>query len=371
MEIKVSVIIPAYNAEKYVIAAVESALAQTLSELEVIVVDDCSTDATFAVLCDRFGGDERVTIVSQPENGGVSMARNRGIREAKGEYIAFLDSDDAIRSDMLEKMYAAAKEHDADVLHTTGCLLPTVKPVPVDIANLAPEQYKPLIPELCEPGDEMYFAPKDTAQRLSEWYTHKYHWSVWNKLFRRSFVEENEIRFDKLSMAEDMIFCFKALFLSGTYAVLPGQWYVYRIGADSLSRKGSSVDTVKSLTLNQIKAAEAIERFTDATPYFKENPNDRIKVHRAVCDSIDRFYLTPAIRQLTQTAVQESGAISSLFNSEFGEKSAFVEYLYWRLHELMKEGLNVADLGSNADQFSKQTEDYKKKHREAERNNES
>lgn len=361
MEIKVSVIIPVYNAEKYVTAAVESALAQTLSELEVIVVDDCSTDASFQVLSDRFGNDGRVILLSQPENGGVSMARNRGIREAKGEYIAFLDSDDAMRPDMLEKMYAAAKEHHADVLHTTGCLLPAVQPVPVDIANLALEQYKPLIPELCEPGDKVYFAPEDTAQRLAQWYTHKYHWSVWNKLFCREFIQEHEIRFDKLSMAEDMIFCFKAFFLAGVYAVLPGQWYVYRVGNDSLSRKKNTVDTIKSLTLNQIKAAEAISRFTASAPYFAENPIDRIKVHRAVCDSIDRFYLVPALGQVTQTAVQESGAVSSLFDSEYSEKSAFVEYLYWRLHELMTEGLNVADLGSNADQFSNQTEEYKKK----------
>ena len=367
MGIKVSVIIPAYNAEKYVAYAVRSALDQTISDLEVIVVDDCSTDATPALLTERFGDNDRVRIFSQPENGGVSMARNRGIQEAQGEYIMFLDSDDAMRSDMLEKMLAAAREHDADVLHTTGCLLPAVQPVPDDIARMPINDYKPLIPELCDSGDEVYFAPKDTSQRLAQWLTHKYHWSVWNKLFRRSFIEKNEIRFDKLSMAEDMIFCFKAFFLADTYAVLPGQWYVYRIGGDSLSRQKSSVDTIVKLTQNQIKAAEAISRFTKESEFFQQHPIERVRVHKAVCDSIDRFYLVPALGQVTQSAAQESGAVCDLLESEYGEKSAFVEYLYWRFHDLMKEGLNVADLGSNADQFSDQTEAYNKKHKGGEK----
>ena len=360
MEKKISVIIPAYNVEKYVIYAVGSVLNQTLSDLEVIVVDDCSTDSTLAVLTERFGGDDRVRIIEQPQNGGVSMARNRGIEEARGKYIAFLDSDDAYRPDMLEKMYAAAEEHDADVLHTTGCLLPTVQPVPDDLASLAVDENKPFSPELCEPGDEVYFAPDDTAGRLAQWYAHKYHWSVWNKLFRRSFIEENDIRFDRISMAEDMVFCFKAFFFAGIYAVLPGQWYVYRIGADSLSRKKSTVKTVVSLTRNQIKAAEAISSFLSGVAYFKDHPTDRIKVQRAVCDSIDRFYLVPALNQLTKEAVQEDGAVSDLFEQEYGEKGPFVEYLYWRLHETLKEGLDVASLSENAEQLSQKTEEYKK-----------
>ena len=361
MDIKVSVIIPTYNAANTVIYAIESALHQTMSDLEVIVVDDCSTDATLSALTERFGDNDKVRIVSQPENGGVSMARNRGIEEARGEYLVFLDSDDAMRADMLEKMLAAAQAHDADVLHTTGCLLPTVQPVPDDISGLPLEDYKPLIPELCEKGDAVYFAPQDKAERLAQWYTHKYHWSVWNKLFRRSLIEEHHIRFDKLRMAEDMIFCFKAFFLADTYAVLPGQWYVYRVGVNSLSRQKSTIEMVVKLTENQIKAAQAVTKFLSATDYFRDHPVDCVKVQRAVCDSIDRFYLVPALGQVTLHTAQESGAVSALFDSEYGEKGAFVEYLYWRLHELMKEGLNVADLGANAEKFSSKTEEMKKK----------
>jgi glycosyltransferase involved in cell wall biosynthesis len=89
----VSVVIPAYNRAYCIAAAVESALAQTYRAVEVVVVDDGSTDDTTAVVAERFGGDPRVRLVRQ-KNGGVAAARNRGFREASGDFIALLDSDD-------------------------------------------------------------------------------------------------------------------------------------------------------------------------------------------------------------------------------------------------------------------------------------
>lgn len=357
MDIKVSVIMPAYNAEKFVSYAVESVLAQTLSDIELIIVEDCSTDTTLAMLTERFGNNSKVRIIPQPENGGVSKARNRGIKEARGKYLAFLDSDDAMRPEMLEKMYAAAEAHRADVLHTTGFLVSTKKPIPDDISKLDPADYKPMILERCEKGGEVYYAPQDTDARLAEWNIHKYHWSVWNKLFCRSFIEENDIQFDMCSMAEDMVFCFKAFFLAKTYAVLPGQWYVYRISDGSLSRQKNTIQTIVKLTHNQILAAEAVSRFMMTTEYFIQHPAERVKVQQMVCDSVDRFYLVPALSQLTQEAVQESGAVTELFKQEYGEKGAFVEYLYWRMHELLKERIDIAGLESDFDELFTKTED--------------
>lgn len=362
MDIKVSVIIPVYNAEKYVVYTVESALRQTLSGIEVILVDDKSTDGSLQLLRDRFGENERVRIIALPENGGVSAARNRGIREASGEYLAFLDSDDAMCPDMLEKMYAAAKAHDADVLHTTGCLLPAVFPVPDDMTALAPTEYKRLVPEFPEPGDAVTYAPADKHERIVQWCAHRYHWSVWNKLYRRCFVEKYAIRFDRLSMAEDMVFCFKAFFLAERIAVLPGQWYIYRISGDSLSRKKSSAETVAKLTENEIRAADAIARFTSDTAYFIDHPVDRINVSRYVCDSIDRYYLAPAIDELTKETVQTSGVVASLLEARFGKDAAFVEYLFWKMHDLIRDGINVAELSTNAEKFSGKAEEERKKH---------
>lgn len=104
----ISVIVPAYNAGAYLRRCVDSILAQTLGDLEVVIVDDGSTDDT-AAICESYArSDARVRVVRQ-ENGGVSAARNRGLSDARGEYIAWLDSDDYFMPQALEKLYGALK----------------------------------------------------------------------------------------------------------------------------------------------------------------------------------------------------------------------------------------------------------------------
>lgn len=107
----VSVIIPAYNAEKWLGEALRSVQAQTLTEWELIIVNDGSTDGTSEVA--RTFRDERMHVIEKP-NGGVSSARNRGIDEARGSYIAFLDADDAMLPENLERKVAALEQHEAD-----------------------------------------------------------------------------------------------------------------------------------------------------------------------------------------------------------------------------------------------------------------
>ena len=103
---QVSVIIPAYNGDRYIVQAVESALCQTFTDLEIIVVDDGSTDATHQILQPYF---DRIRYVYQ-ENRGVAAARNRGIQEAQGEFIAFLDQDDFFLPDKLAAQIALFRQ---------------------------------------------------------------------------------------------------------------------------------------------------------------------------------------------------------------------------------------------------------------------
>ena len=111
--IKVSVIIPMYNVEKYIGQCVESVCGQTLRELEVICIDDGSNDATAQVVESLREKDERVSLVVQ-RNQGVSASRNAGLKLARGEYISFLDSDDYLKENALEILYAEAKEKELD-----------------------------------------------------------------------------------------------------------------------------------------------------------------------------------------------------------------------------------------------------------------
>ena len=125
MDSKISVIVPVYNVEPYVRECIESICGQTYRHLEIILVDDGSTDQSGAI-CDEYARkDSRVQIVHQ-KNGGLSAARNTGIAMATGEYISLIDSDDFIGRQMLERMLAAAKASHADIVicdggSTDGC----------------------------------------------------------------------------------------------------------------------------------------------------------------------------------------------------------------------------------------------------------
>lgn len=112
----VSVIIPVYNTEKYLRRCLESVCNQTLRELEVICVNDASTDASAAILAEFAAHDSRVKVITFEQNRGVSSARNAGIEEASGEYIGFVDSDDKIDLDFYETLYAQAKASGVDVV---------------------------------------------------------------------------------------------------------------------------------------------------------------------------------------------------------------------------------------------------------------
>ncbi len=119
MKICVSVIIPAYNVEKYVEDCLNSILNQTLKEIQVICVNDGSTDKTLSVLESCAENDSRISIISQ-DNSGQSAARNRGLTEAAGEYLYFMDADDILEVNALEELYAAAEKNHLDALYFDG-----------------------------------------------------------------------------------------------------------------------------------------------------------------------------------------------------------------------------------------------------------
>lgn len=114
----VSVIIPAYNCGRYLEEAVCSALAQTYEELEILVIDDCSTDDTIAIASKIANLDTRIKTIRNDHNLGVAATRNRGIKESAGEYIAFLDGDDAWQPDKLERQLSWLEETQADLCYT-------------------------------------------------------------------------------------------------------------------------------------------------------------------------------------------------------------------------------------------------------------
>lgn len=122
--VKVSVIIPVYNSEKYIVKCLESVRNQTLAEIEIICVDDCSTDSSRKLLEDYVSRDERIRLLHNEKNMGLSFTRNRALEEAAGEYVQFLDSDDYLyANDTLEILYSIASADNLDLLKSQVLLL--------------------------------------------------------------------------------------------------------------------------------------------------------------------------------------------------------------------------------------------------------
>ena len=113
---KVSVIIPVYNTEKYLRRCFDSVVNQTLSDIEIICINDCSTDNSLEILQEYASKDKRIKLIDFKVNKGAAIARNIGIDAATGEYIGFVDSDDFVDLDFYEKLYKKAAETGADAV---------------------------------------------------------------------------------------------------------------------------------------------------------------------------------------------------------------------------------------------------------------
>lgn len=189
---KVSVIIPAYNCKDTIKRAVLSALSQTVSDLEVIAIDDGSTDGTYDLLTSLAKEDERLKVIRK-ENSGPADTRNLGIDNAKGEYIAFLDSDDYIENDFFSSLLKRASGCDFDVI-AGGYYMENDEDLP------------PFKKEFLHKSDLRLYSRDDFFKNLSSLTDSHMMFVVWNKLFKREMLKANNIKFQNFLSGEDRLF---------------------------------------------------------------------------------------------------------------------------------------------------------------------
>ena len=208
-----SVILPVYNAAKYLTGMLDSLAVQTVkSEMQIILVDDGSTDGS-AQLFDEFASRHTDTVVIHRKNGGVSAARNAGIKEASGEYVGFVDADDTVAPDYFEKLLTAAKTNDCDMAMSGFTLV-------------YEGDHRPVSPfEDGEIFEGREITDKIARKMLSDGSIN----GVWSKIFRRSVIEENSIEFPQgIKIGEDKRFVleFLAHCHSAVYAGNCGYFYI-------------------------------------------------------------------------------------------------------------------------------------------------
>lgn len=180
-DVKISAIMPVYNVEKFIGKCIESLQAQTLTEWELIAVDDGSPDNSGAI-CDEYAkNDSRITVIHK-ENGGAPSARNTAIPQAKGEYLYFVDSDDWAEPTMFEDMYKMAKENNAQLV-VAGYYIDTYYS---DTEFYSQEQALPT---------KVFASQREFREYAHNMFDKNLLYTPWNKLFERKYIMDNDIRF--------------------------------------------------------------------------------------------------------------------------------------------------------------------------------
>lgn len=214
---KVSVIIPVYNVERYIDKCLEMLLCQTYKNIEILLIDDGSSDNS-GKICDKYM-EEHDNIRTFHIEQGLCAARNTGLCEASGDYIVFVDSDDYVYSE--ETIYIMVNE-----LEKTG-------------ADIVAGNYSRLWNEKLLPAREhAHFSknpPESEKFKFGAFYSIGTMSYLWGKMYRRSFLEENEIHFENFIYAEDKAFSVMCYLCGAVYAYVDEAVYVYRKNDDSIS----------------------------------------------------------------------------------------------------------------------------------------
>lgn len=228
-KVKVSVIMPIYNAEEFLNDTLRDVTGQTLREIEIICVDDGSTDRSREIIQGWGKKDARVQLVSQ-QNQYAGVARNHGFAKATGEYVAFWDADDIFNEYALEKMYCQAEKEQADI-----CVCAATRYDAEKNRYLPSRAY---LDKKCMP-EKIVFNKFDMPDTIFDFATN----NPWNKIFRREFIKEQNLSFQAIKQANDTYFTMMALFLADRITYVEDVLIAYRMNnRNSLTGKAS--DTV-------------------------------------------------------------------------------------------------------------------------------
>ena len=249
---KISVIVPAYNVEKYIRRCIDSILSQTFSDFECIIVNDCSPDNSGNICNEYAKKDVRVQVIRKPINEGLPSARKTGFENSCGDFIVNIDSDDWIENNMLEKLYSTIVKEDADLVCCDFYIDSDDK---------------------CEHVSNIV----DTENYFNNLGFRNYS-AVWTYLFKRELYEK--IKFPVYAMAEDRVITQQALFYTKKFCKIPLPLYHYRVNAESMMQS----------SISEKKCFEHQQNIIFVIDFFKNNLGaDFCKIEDNINDYVNRF----------------------------------------------------------------------------------
>lgn len=338
-----SVVIPVYNVEKYLRECLDSVIRQTLREIEIICVDDGSTDSSVAILEEYAKNDPRIRVVRQA-NGGPSVARNAGLDLARGKYVYFLDSDDHIDPDLCRMTWIASEYHQSDLLmfdlimygHRTN--LEKMK----DMPNLRFSD----VSRDCGRNRR----DRDIASLFANVW-------VWMKVFRADFLRENDLRFPEgVHRGEDLIHHWLSLIKARRIGILPAHLIFYRNRPLSLmqtkSVKSTQVFTVFQKLKDELDLLGLYETYKNN--YIRQKLYDYY--YSGYC-RLHRSKRREVTRTMLETLIEDDWAyvdsdrwlepdVRRFFKMLRGELSAKLAFpFYWWFGRMPREVLSSLGIG--------------------------
>ncbi|OEJ15875.1 beta-1, 3-galactosyltransferase [Brachyspira hampsonii] len=263
--IKVSVILPIYNIEKYLPKCLESIVNQTLKDIEIICINDCSPDNSENIIKEYIKKDNRIKLINNEKNIGVGLSRNIGVDLSNGEYISFIDSDDFINNNYLESLYSTAKKYDADIVFTNNMYTVNdnsgyIKPYYHNRMHIWKKKFKNTWKE----GKSSFDVSTTEKENTPEYPLV----SSVNKIFKKYFITNNNLKFQNYIVAEDSEFFYKYLVYN------PNMYYNNNAEYYYVQRKSSAVHSIEK---DEKMASDALSVFSNIFNFYKEKKFNLLK----------------------------------------------------------------------------------------------
>ncbi len=319
--VKISVVVPVYNVEKYLRECLESLVNQTFKDIEIICVNNGSTDNSLEILEEYAKKDSRIIVINQ-ENRGPSGSRNRGLECVRGEYLAFVDSDDYMDLDFYEKLYKSAKETDADIAATKVKFFKDGEYIEKNIINK--HTYRMGKDILETPDDKIYFV------RVA---------NLWNKIYKTELINKNNIRFVNGITFEDTHFSFLAIALAKKISIISDTSYIYRLRETSILSRAFYSDYVFDICkiFNKLRnhVAELVESGSLHIDYKKMCDFYMLKVlyewNNSVVDKYKESFKAAAIDELKSIDVENNKYINAKFRRRYNKLMGIQESFFKKL----------------------------------------
>ena len=296
-EVKVSVVVPVYNAEKFLRRGLDSLRKQTLKDIEIICVNDGSTDGSAAILAEYAAHDKRIKVITQ-ENRYIGAARNRGIEAARGEYVGFMDQDDWVSLNYFEDLYNAAKKYNTDVA------------IAEQVYAIREKNTKLPLNHLLGKTAEAFDTVGAGLYRPRRY--------IWEKIYRRDFLNRHQIRFPTLrALYEDYNFMVQVLLYAKKIAVAYSGVYYYFMDNVSTSRyavrinwKGEEISerrfTLDTPQMQMFKETDALVEAAEVDETHRQRIRQYCAIYRQKYFTNFNSLLAPEERPLWQKMCQEA-----------------------------------------------------------------